>query len=136
MLHHNWLAIIIAAVVALLIGGLWYSPLMFAKAWVKAHGYSPEKLAAMQAKAPRTYGLSFLCFLLMAFVLHIFVAHLGAESALMGANWGAHAWLGFALPLGLTAHLYSDKPLAAFLIDSSYQLVFLTTMGAILAGWP
>ena len=136
MEHHNWPAIVVAAIVAFLIGGLWYSPLMFAKAWVKAHGYSPEKLKAMQAKAPRTYGLSFLCFVLMAFVMHLFVARLGADSVRGGAVWGFHAWIGFALPLGLTAHLYSDNPLTAFLIDSAYQLVYMTVMGAILAGWP
>ena len=136
MQHHNWFAIITAAIVAFLIGGLWYSPLMFAKAWMNAHGYSPEKVKEMQAKAPRTYSISFLCFVLMAFVLHLFVRHLGADTAVGGASWGFHAWLGFALPLGLTAHLYSDKPIAAFLIDSSYQLVFMTVMGAVLAGWP
>ena len=132
---HHVLMITVAAAAAFLLGALWYSPLLFAKAWVHAHGYTPEKVKAMQATAGRAYAVSFACFLLMAGVLHIFLSHLGADTAGSGAGWAFHAWLGFALPIGLTANMYSDKPLATFLIDAGYQLVYLASMGAILGAW-
>ena len=132
---HHALMSLVAAGAAFLLGAIWYSPLLFAKPWMRAHGYTPEKVKEMQATAARAYGVSFACFLLMAFVLHIFLAHLGAETAGSGAAWGAHAWLGIALPIGLTANMYSDKPIAAFFIDTGYQLTYLTTMGAILGAW-
>lgn len=131
----HWPAILVSALAAWLIGALWYSPVLFAKAWVKAHGYTPEKLAAMQATAGRAYAGSFVAFVVIAFVLHLFLSHLGVESPEQGAFWGFHAWVGFALPIGFTANLYSDKPLATFLIDAGYQLVYLTAMGAILGAW-
>lgn len=129
------LSILVAAVAAWLIGALWYSPQLFAKAWARAHGYTPEKLAAMRATAGRAYAGSFVAFVLMASVLNLFLNHLGADSLHEGAAWGFHAWLGFALPIGLIANLYSDKPLATFLIDTGYQLVYLTGMGAVLGAW-
>lgn len=135
MILGHWPFIFLAALAAWLIGALWYSPLLFAKAWVRAHGYTPEKLAAMQATAGRAYAGSFVAFLLIAFVLHLFLSRLGADTLHQGAVWGFHAWLGFALPIGFTANLYSDKPLATFLIDAGYQLVYLTAMGAILGAW-
>jgi hypothetical protein len=131
----HWPFIIGAALAAWLIGAVWYSPLLFAKAWVKAHGYSPEKLAAMQASAGKAYAGSFLAFVLIAWVLHIFLSRLGADSFQKGAMWGFHAWLGFALPIGFTANLYSDKPFMTFVIDAGYQLVYLTIMGGILGAW-
>lgn len=131
----HWPVILGAALAAWLIGALWYSPLLFAKAWVKAHGHTPEKLAAMQATAGRAYAGSFVAFVLIAYVLHIFLSRLGAHSLEAGAMWGFHAWLGFALPIGFTANLYSDKPLSTLLIDAGYQLVYLTAMGAILGAW-
>jgi Protein of unknown function (DUF1761) len=134
MIAHS-LPILVAAVAAFLIGALWYSPLLFAKAWVRANGYTPEKLAAMQANAGRAYGGSFVAFLVMASILGLLLRHIGADSIADGAGWGFHAWLGFALPIGFTANLYSDKPAAAFLIDAGYQLVYMTVMGAILGGW-
>jgi hypothetical protein len=131
----NLLAIPVAALVAFLIGGLWYSNLMFAKAWVNAHGHTPEKLAAMQAGAGRAYTGSLVAFLLMATVLSIFLKYLDAGTMQQGAGWGFHAWLGFALPIGFTAQLYSDRKFATFLIDAGYQLVYLVVMGAILGAW-
>lgn len=129
------LSTIVAALVAFAIGALWYSPILFAKAWVRAHGYTPERVAAIQASAARTYTGTFVALLLMAGVLHIVLAHLGADSARDGAGWGFHLWLGIALPLGFIAHLYSDKSAAAFAIDAGYQLVYMTVMGAILGAW-
>jgi hypothetical protein len=46
--HINFLAVVVAAVAAFIIGGLWYSPLLFAKPWVNAHGYSEEQVKEMQ----------------------------------------------------------------------------------------
>lgn len=130
--HLNLLPILVAAVVAWLIGALWYSPLLFAKAWVKAHGHTPEKVAAMQATAGRAYAGTLVALLVMAAVMQLLLSHLGGESAVRGAGWGFHVWLGFALPLGFIAHLYSDKRLSVFLIDTGYQLVYITAMGTIL----
>jgi hypothetical protein len=130
MLAHS-LPVLVAALAAFLIVR-WYSPLLFAKAWVRANGYTPEKLAAMQANAARAYAGSFV---VMASVLGLLIRHIGADSAGDGVAWGFHAWLGFALPIGFTANLYSDKPSVAFLIDAGYQLVYMTVMGAILGGW-
>ena len=134
MLAHSF-HIFVAALVAFLIGALWYSPVLFDRAWVRANGFTPEKLAAMQANAGRAYAGSFVAFVVMASVLGLLLHHLGADSTADGAAWGFHAWLGFALPIGFTANLYSDKPVAAFLIDTGYQLVYMTVMGAILGAW-
>lgn len=135
MTHGHWPVILGAALAAWLIGALWYSPLLFARAWVKAHGHTPEKLAAMRANAGKAYAGSFLAFVLIAYVLHLFLHRLGVTSASAGVVWAFHAWLGFALPIGFTANLYSDKPIATFIIDAGYQLLYLVVMGAILGRW-
>jgi hypothetical protein len=138
MLHYlpgSLLPTLVAAVVAFLIGGLWYSPLLFAKQWVAAHGYTPEQVAQMQKNAPKAYGISFLCFLVMAHVLGFLVHLTGAEGWLYGLHLGFLCWLGFAFTIGLTSLVYSQKKFATFTIDAGYQLVYLVAMGAILAAW-
>jgi len=126
---------IVAAVVAFLIGGLWYSPLLFADQWVAAHGYTPEQVAAMRKDAPRAYGISFVCFLVMAHILQALVHLTGAEGWMYGLHLGFLCWLGFAFTIGLTAQVYSQRKFAVFVIDAGYQLVYLLVMGAILASW-
>lgn len=135
MTGHLILVVVVAAVVAFLIGGLWYSPLLFAKAWVAAHGHTPEKVAQMKAEAPKAYAISFACFLVMAAVLTMLLLHLGVMTWRQGAFWAAHIWLGFAATIGLMANVYSDKKFSVFLIDAGYQLVYLVVMGAIIGGW-
>src|SRR5438309_2254992 len=93
------LHVLVAAVVAWLIGALWYSPVMFAKAWVKAHGYTPEQLAAMQVMQGKVIGLTLVAMILMAWILGMFLNHLGADSVADGVKWAFHAWLDFGRPI-------------------------------------
>ena len=44
-------------------------------------------------------------------------------------------WLGFVAPTSLTANMFSDKSLSAWLIDGGYQLCYLLLMGVILGSW-
>ncbi|HEV8123571.1 MAG TPA: DUF1761 domain-containing protein [Gemmatimonadales bacterium] len=135
MHEHNWLAISVAAVAAFLIGGLWYSPILFAKQWMVANLIHEDQVAAMKAAAPRAYGVSVVCFFVMAFVMEMFINHLGQTTLNGGVFVAFHCWLGFAATIGLTANMYSNKPIRAYFIDAGYQLVYMTAMGAILGAW-
>jgi hypothetical protein len=108
---------------------------MFSRAWVKAHGYTDEQVKAMQVMQGRVIGLTLVALIVMTAVLQIFLNHLGVDSLGDGVTWAFHAWLGFAVPLGFIAHLYSQKKWAAWFIDLGYQLVYLIAMGAILGVW-
>jgi hypothetical protein len=134
-LNINYLAVLVAGVAAFAVGWLWYSPLLFAKPWMAAHGYTPERLGEMQKRAGRAYGVSAVMFVVMAGALAVLVALLGIGNAVAGLKLGALVWAGFAFPLGLIAHMYSDKPISAFVIDAGYQLVYLLLMGAIIGAW-
>ena len=131
----NWIAVLVAAVVAFVLGAAWYSPALFARAWATAQGYTPDKLKSMQAGAPSAYAVSFVCFLVMATALAVLIGRLGMSGFMAGAGVGALVWLGFAATFGIIANAYSDKPFAAFLIDSAYQFVYLLLMGGIIGAW-
>lgn len=40
----NYLAVLIAAIVSMIVGGLWYSPILFGKMWTKAMGWNEETM--------------------------------------------------------------------------------------------
>lgn len=134
-LQINYLAAIVAAVVAFGLGWLWYSPMLFGKLWVAANGYTPEKIQAMQKGATRAYGVSFACFLVMAVMLAVLIriTHITAVPA--GGKLGVLCWLGFVATTGLTANVYSDKPMKAWILDAGYQLVYLVVMALIITAW-
>lgn len=132
----NWLAVLVAAFATFLLGGVWYTAL-FGKLWQRLHGYSDEKVKAMQkARPPHIFfGVMIISYLLLAAVIAVLFSSLGVSSALAGTTVGLLLWLGPAAAIGLTAWIASDKPFGAYAIDLAYQLVFLVMMGAILGGW-
>jgi hypothetical protein len=121
--------------VSFVIGAVWYSPVLFAKPWMAAHGFTLESMAARRSTMARAYGISLVCMVVMALVIDVLIFRMGVHGTMHGARLGALLWLGFAATIGLTANVYSGKPNSLFLIDSGYQLVYMSVMGAILATW-
>ena len=80
------------------------------------------------------FGGMVVCYLLVAFVVAVLVTSLGLTTPVAGAALGVLLWLAVAA-VGMTAHLAGDKPIGMYLIDVSFQLIFLVLMGAVLAAW-
>ncbi len=131
----RWIPVLVAAAAAFGLGAVWYSPLLFGRAWLRAHAYTDEKIASMRATAPRAYAVTFLCYAVIGAAMSVLLQRIGVVSGLTGIKLGALLGIGIAAPLGLTANLYSDAPLAAWGIDAGHQIAMLTLMGAILAAW-
>jgi len=135
-LHINILAVLVSAVATFAIGALWYSPLLFGKQWIAFNEVTPDKVEAMRKGAARLYGISFLCYLVLAAVFAVLIRMVHLQSVLGGAKMGGMLWVGFVATLGLTANLYSGRSFKAYALDAGYQLVFMVVMGLILAIWP
>jgi hypothetical protein len=132
----NILAVFVAALLTFVLGASWYSPVLFARQWMQAQGYTPERLQEMKKKGlTRAYVASALCYLVMAYVVALFAAYTNSTTLAQGLWLGFLAWLGFAAPIGLSANLFSEKPIAAWVIDAGYQLAYLVIMGALLSVW-
>ena len=127
----NYPAVLAAAVVSFVVGGAWYSPLLFAKVWMKEAGLDEAKLQS--ARLGKVFSLSFVCSLVMAFNL---AAFLGAKATL-----GFGIFAGFATGLGWVAmslaiiYMFEQRSLKLWLVNGGCQVVTYTLMGAILGGW-
>ena len=127
----NLFAVFAAAVSTFLIGGLWYSPLLFYKPWLRANGFSE---ADVQKGSPAViFGLSFVFAAIMAANLAAFLA--GPDTTLgWGATAGALAAVWVALGIGVVA-LFERRPWSYTVINGGYWLVSFVVMGAILGAW-
>lgn len=136
----NWLAILVAAIVIFALGGLWYSPILFAKRWIALQGRTEEQMRAQAATAnmPLLYASAFVTALLVAWAMAMVFAHIANDmpmNAAHGALLGAVLWLGFAASTSYATALFSGKPRQLWLIDSAYNLVSFVLAGIILAVW-
>ncbi len=79
----NFLTTAIAALVPLVIGFLWYGPMLFKNAWMKEVGFTDDSMKS--ANMGIIFGLSYVFSFLIAFILQTFVIHQwGAMSVLAG----------------------------------------------------
>ncbi len=132
----NYVTVLIAAVVSMVVGFVWYSPVLFAKPWMKEMGYTASSMKNMQKKMAPMYALSFVASLLMAYVLYhsavmggYFLGTSGLTVGLQAAFW---SWLGFIMPVQLTDVLFGGKSWKLFFINTGYQLASILAMGFVL----
>jgi hypothetical protein len=136
--HLNWLAILVAAISTMVVGFLWYSPLLFAKPWMREMGYDPNdkaRMEEMKKSAGPAYGGSFVASLVSAFVLALFLHRFQNYTVHFGLIIGFHVWLGFVATVQFTGALFMKQSMKLFAINTGYQLVCYLVMGAILAVW-
>jgi hypothetical protein len=134
----NWLAILVAAISTMVVGFLWYSPLLFAKAWMREMGYDPNdkaRMEEMKKSAGLAYGGSFVASLLSAFTLALILHAIRIEGLHTGLMLGFHVWLGFVATVQFTGALFAKQSMRLLAINIGYQLVCYLVMGAILTVW-
>lgn len=131
----NLWAILVSGLAAYVLGALWYSPLLFGKMWIHLMGWSHEQMEHHKKDAPRGYVLNFLATLVTAFVLAHVVYYAEALDWQGGLQVGFWVWLGFTATVQLGGFLWEGKKFSLFLLNTTYNLVSLLMMGAILAHW-
>jgi hypothetical protein len=126
-------AVTLAAVVSFMLGGLWFSPLLFGHSWMQEVKLTPDQLARQKARGmARTYVSAFICALVTAFVMALFIEATGARTAASGALMGILAALGFVATSIETNFLFEDKSTRLFLITAGHHLLTFAASGAIL----
>jgi len=130
LIQVNYVAVVISAVAAMVVGSIWYGPL-FGKAWMKLVGIT--KADVKKEEMPKMYGAMFAGALIEAYVLSIFIHYAGAYTLVNGIKTGVWAWLGFVATVMLGNYMFSKKPMNLYFIDAGYALVNLMVMGAIIA---
>ena len=134
MLSVNFLTILVATIVNMVLGFIWYGPLL-GKQWMKASGRTKESMEKEKKDMPMVMGLMFVGALVMAYILALFIKYAGATTFEIGAKVGFLAWLGFVATTMLADVLYEKKNKQLAAINLGFNLVALIVAGAILAAW-
>ena len=133
----NYLAIPAAALVAWLLGAVWYN--LLAAPWVRAQGKSMEAFRA-EAAGPSggaaffPYLLAFVAELVMAWVLAGVLGHLGPGQVTIrsGVISAFFLWLGLVAPTLAVNNMFGMRRAMLTVIDGGHWLVVLLAMGAVI----
>jgi hypothetical protein len=127
----NWIAVVVAGLSAFALGGVWYSPALFGKAWMKENNLSMEEVQA--GNKGKIFGWSILLSLIMSANLAMYLRtpdinfQLGLLYGLLAGVW---VLCGIAI-----VGLFELKTLRYILINGGYCLLALGLMGAIIGVW-
>lgn len=157
----NFPALIVAALIPLIVGFIWYNPKIFGTAWMKACKFTEDDMKG--ANMPLIFGLTFLFSLMFSFLLPTLVVHQWNAASLFvgheteateaivntiltdygslhrtvthGLVHGIFLSLFFVLPIiGINA-LFERRGWKYILIHLGYWLIVLSAMSVIHCAW-
>lgn len=131
MPHINWLAVVAATVAAFLLGGLWFSKVMFAKQWVAALGKTPEE---MGIPGP-SMALSFITTLIMATALAMIIGKMTPMTMAGSVRFGLAIGAGIVATGMASDYVFINWPRKLYFIQASYHIVMVVLMSVILCAW-
>lgn len=134
MFDINWLAVIVAAILPMILGSLWYGPL-FGKQWMNMIGFTEEEIRA-DFNPLKSYGGSTVGAVMTAIVLAVLMPLMQGSSPVGNALLLAVlCWLGFYVPFGWQSVAFEKRKMGLYVMNLAYNLVALAAMAILIAVW-
>ncbi|HKC91146.1 MAG TPA: DUF1761 domain-containing protein [Candidatus Limnocylindria bacterium] len=128
----NYIAVVVAAVVALVIGFIWYSPRVFGTRWMAYLGTTQAQLGN---PGPTGMAVGVVASLINAWVLAVLSLNLGGKTLTDGIMLGVLAWLGFMATITAAQISFEKKPWGLWVLNNAHNLLVQVIMGAIVTAW-
>ena len=135
MVHVNYLAVIVAAVVVFILGWLWYSPLLFYKPWMRLRGLDPDAAMAGAKMPGAKLAIELLRCLVLAYIIAHLVGALGVSGWFGAVHFGLLLWIGFPVILLTGSVLWDNVPWKVAAIHAGDWLVKLVVISIIVSMW-
>jgi hypothetical protein len=130
----NPVAVIVVSILGFLIGGLWYSPLLFVKAWMAEVKMTPEIARAAGNGKSRLAGALLLTLVSTTALAALLAAH-RVSGPLKGAETGLFVGAALVAAREAANNLFELRSFRYFLIVSGHDMFQFTVLGAVLAVW-
>ena len=131
ILHHlNYIPVIVATIIGFAFGGLWYSKLLYGKAWKEEVKLTEEQCGA---GAVKKLIMAFIGTFVLAAALDALLALHGANSLLGGAKFGLFVGVGIAAALQIPSSSFEGRSCRYRWIVIGHDILLCMLIAAILA---
>lgn len=130
----NWLAVIVATVVYFALGGLWYAPPVFGKAWMRSAGIVIQE---GQRPGPAIYLMPLAAGFVSVIATAMLAVATGSDTFAEGIVLGLVVGVGFAVMTTAVEATFGNRPQPGvwFVINGVYQLLGLVISAVIVSVW-
>jgi hypothetical protein len=134
--HVSWLPLAVLAIANFVLSWLWYSPVLFAKPWIKALGIDPqhEMSEAEKKRMPFLFLNGIAASVLVVYGMMVLVNSVGASGFAQGALVGVFVWAGFAVTHSMNT-MWEGRKTVVLVINNGLFLLTYAVYGGILAVW-
>ena len=128
----HYVGIPLAALAMFCLGAVWFSPVLFLKAWMREASIDPNQKPDGRQMA-RTFGITFVLLLVAAAALDCFIINWSAGEGFWHGLWvGLIGGVLVAAATGIN-FLFEQRSFRHFLINAGYDVVGFCLMGMILS---
>lgn len=128
----NYLAVIVAAVIAIVIGFAWYSPRVFGTRWLSYLGTTQAQLGN---PGPSGMAVGVIASLVNAWVLALLSVNLGGKTLTDGIMLGVLAWLGFMATITAAEISFEKRPWGLWLLNNAHNVIVQVVMSVVVTLW-
>lgn len=124
--------ILVASVLNMIIGFVWYHPRVFGTPWMRMVGVTPDMVERGKRRMPYVLIAGLFAGMCMAYVLNFFGFALGVVTMADAVTFGVLVWIGFVAPVLLGTVLWEQKPIHLYFINALYWLAAIIVMALVL----
>ncbi|MGB7977548.1 MAG: DUF1761 domain-containing protein [Chlamydiales bacterium] len=122
----DFFTVVIAALLNMVIGSVWYSKWLFGPTWMKL-----QKMAVDEYKM-LYLGYELIISLVIAYFLAFFETYLSVTTVTDGMFVGFCFWLGFVATTQISQVLWSKSPLRLFFLNTGCKLLSFLVMSGVI----
>lgn len=133
--HVNWLAVLVAVIVSMVLAKTWFTPKTFGNPWRKYTGITPaDSKKAGKKPILLTLLANIVTVVILAALINVCSIFFQDSSILFALLVGFTAWLAFSATTLATHNAFEQKPQKLTLINNGYQLALFLIISFIV-GW-
>ncbi len=136
MAYHtiNYISVLIAAIISMIVGFFWYSPMLFGNLWMKLSGKTKKDINKVKKKGMgKIFVAEFISQLVMAYILAVIIGATGASTISQALFVSFFIWLGFIATITLGTVLWEGKSIKLYILNAAHTLISILLMGLIIS---
>jgi len=129
----NYWAVLVAGLAYMILGAIWYSPLLFGNSWMRLIGKTKEQIA--QEFSSLNYLWALITSLIAAYGVARILFWTGGETLVHGLLVGLLAGVCFVFMSFVVNDSFENRPRGLTAINVFYHMTGLVAAGVIIGAW-
>lgn len=125
--------LLLSAAASVVLGGLWYSPLVFGTLWMREIGLTEAKMKNMSTTPAQAIGIAIVLGVLFALLMNLLFTWVGVHTVAQGTLLSGVCCVTFFIVPLLVHSVFEDGSKKVWALYAAHELILSLIVGAIVA---